>query len=193
MFAVRHRRGNGSRRSRSFLLAIALIVGGAGTPLTAFPQDRAALDVPHEYRVKAAFIVQLAQLVEWPAPALPPGGSEFVVVVAGRDHPIERALRELDGELVHGRHVVVRAMDSGSTSYSGHVLFLPRDVPMPPAGWSVLTIGERNGFAEGEGIVNLAGSKGKVGLEINPAAAASAGLRISSKILRLARIVRERT
>jgi hypothetical protein len=55
----------------------------------------------------------------------------------------------------------------------------------------VLTVGEEATFIAGGGIINLTLSDARVRVEINPDAAARAGLRISSKLLSLAEIRRK--
>ena len=58
-------------------------------------------------------------------------------------------------------------------------------------GSSTLTIGETEGFATLGGIINLTVEENKVRFEINLLAANRAGLKISSKLISLARIVKE--
>jgi hypothetical protein len=55
----------------------------------------------------------------------------------------------------------------------------------------VLTVGEPSGFARSGGAIGLVFRDGRIAFEINPAAAARAGLTVSSKLLRLAEIVDE--
>ena len=57
-------------------------------------------------------------------------------------------------------------------------------------GQSILTIGDTDGFAQLGGIVNFVLEDGKVRFEINPESAGRARLRISSRLLTLARIIR---
>ncbi len=54
-----------------------------------------------------------------------------------------------------------------------------------------MTVGDVKGFAQLGGIINFIIVKNKVRFEINMKAAEEAGLKISSKLLRLARIVQE--
>ena len=55
----------------------------------------------------------------------------------------------------------------------------------------ILTVGETEGFATQGGIVNFKVEGGRVRLEINIEAAERAKLRISSKVLSLAAIVKD--
>ena len=56
-------------------------------------------------------------------------------------------------------------------------------------GTGILTIGDTSGFAEQCGVINFYLSSGKVRFEINIEASRHENLQISSKLLRLARIV----
>jgi hypothetical protein len=55
----------------------------------------------------------------------------------------------------------------------------------------VLTIGEINHFASSGGIINLVISKNRVSFEINTDASERAKLKISSHLLKLAKIVKD--
>ena len=56
-------------------------------------------------------------------------------------------------------------------------------------GFHTLTVGESEGFAALGGIINLIVEGDQLRFEINPLAADHAGLKISSKLLSLAKIV----
>ena len=58
-------------------------------------------------------------------------------------------------------------------------------------GSSTLTVGEAKGFAERGGIINLTREENKLRFEVNINAAAQTRLKISSKLLALAKIVKE--
>ena len=58
-------------------------------------------------------------------------------------------------------------------------------------GSSTLTVGETEGFAARGGVINLTVEENKVHFEINQVAADRAGLKISSKLLSIAKIVKE--
>jgi hypothetical protein len=72
------------------------------------------------------------------------------------------------------------------------VLFVPAGVPAAPLLHDartrpILTVGESETFLRAGGIVNFFMDDGKVRFEINQDAASRAQLRISSRLLRLAR------
>jgi hypothetical protein len=56
---------------------------------------------------------------------------------------------------------------------------------------STLSVGETKGFAERGGVINLTLEENKLHFEVNIGAAAQTRLRISSKLLALAKLVNE--
>lgn len=146
-----------------------------------------------EYEVKAAFVLQLLGFVEWPDATAP--GDTITVGVVG-DGPMSAALATLHGERSGRRVVAVRQAAGAAPPPRCQVLYLNGPEAFrtgaawrAAAGRGVLTIADQPGFAGAGGMVNLVVVDGRVGLEINPAAAARAGVKISSKVMRLARIV----
>ena len=156
-----------------------------------------AADVPGEYEVKAAYLYNFAKFVEWPAeaPATPPG--TFVVTVVGAD-PFGRVLEEtLKGKAVGGARLVLRRARDASDVPPSHIVFVSESehdrlggVLDRLAGSATLTVGETEDFAEKGGVIRFRMEDDRVRLDINPESARRARLRISSDLLRLARIVR---
>ena len=165
----------------------------------ALPAARAsgsAAEKPSEYEVKSAFLFHFARLTEWPAAAMPPG-QPFVVAVVGQD-PFGTALdRVLEGQMVQGRPLVVRrAAALEALPERPHIVFVGTDredaarVLRHFDGQPVLTVGEIDGFGDMGGIVNFfVTADGRVRFEINVRQADAGGLRMSSQVLKLARIV----
>ena len=153
-------------------------------------------DASLEYQVKAAFLYNFAKFVEWPAGKLGDGGSPIAVCVFGRD-PFGATLDQtLQGKTANDRTLVVRRATAAADLKRCHILFISSSEKKRMAetlqslgGGSVLTVGETEGFTEQGGMVNFTREQNKVRLEINPAAAARAGIRISSQLLKLARVV----
>lgn len=177
-----------SPRGRSGRIrAILLIVLLALFPCPASAQTAA------EYDVKAAFLYNFTKFVEWPPQAFPPGSSQLKVCVLG-DNPFGRSLESLiTGEEVQGRKLQLWQMDILHSPDFCHVLFIGRSerrripaILMAVRGSPVLTVSETDGFLEKGGTINFKKQDGKVRFEINPGAAERGGLKMSSKLLRLA-------
>ena len=162
----------------------------AGLLLVAAAPTLAAQEVSKEYRVKAAFLYNFVKYVEWPAQA---ATGPIVICVAGRN-PFGTLLADtVRGETVAGRTLDARVIlepDPGC-----HVVFLPSSGANAPAylraarGTPTLTVGESNDFIEQGGLVRFYVDGGTVRFEINRESADRSGLRISSRLLQLARIV----
>jgi hypothetical protein len=170
----------GSRLLLSFLLSF-----------TAFAQT---ID---EYQVKAAFIYNFAKFVEWPPQTFKTDKDPIRICVLGQD-PFGHALFDaVNGKTVFGRTFVIAELSDASQANECQVLFVSsserkhlRSILGEPRTIGVLTVGEMDGFAAQGGIVNFKLTDGRVRLEINVEAAEQARLRISSKVLSLAAIVK---
>jgi len=148
-----------------------------------------------EYTVKAAFLYSFAKFVEWPAGAFPGPTSPIVIWVLGKD-PFGDALGSLKGKTANGRPIVVRCAANLGELERCHLLFVSasekanlQKILLITKGWSILTVGDMNGFAQDGGIINMVKEESRVGIEINLEAAQRSRLEISSKLLALAKIV----
>ena len=150
-----------------------------------------------EYRVKAAFLFHFLQFVEWPANAFPDETSPITLCILG-DDPFGPVLDQTVGDKTVGnRRIVIRRCQRIEDAGSCHLLFVSRSeierLPQILArqqGVSSLTVGETDQFVQLCGIINFTVEEGQVRFEINPNAAQRAGVRISSRLLRLAKVVR---
>lgn len=147
-----------------------------------------AQEVSQEYQIKAAYLYNFLKYVEW----LEPVNRPFMICVAGQN-PFGGVLDGLTkNERVRGNPIkteIILGFEPGCD-----VIFTPRTSNIPAylqgaAGMPILTVGETPRFIEQGGIVNFFLENGKVRFEINRNAAERAGLRISSRLLQLARIV----
>jgi hypothetical protein len=150
-----------------------------------------------EYQVKAAFLYNFTQFTDWAASAFPATNSPIIIGITGEDpfgSTIDEAVR---GEVVRGRTLIVKRLRADEDLRSCHVVFISRSekekVPRildQLKGSPTLTVSDLSGFAQQGGMINLLLVNKAVKLEINQAVAEAAGLQISAKLLKLARIVR---
>ena len=146
-----------------------------------------------EYQVKAVFLFNLAQFVEWPPKAFADPGAPLVVGVLGED-PFGSYLDEtLRGERAHNRPLLLQHYRRVSEVRVCHVLFISRSetdrldqIFAAVRGRSVLTVGDADEFISRGGMIGLVTEKNKIRIRINAEAVRAAGLTISSKLLRLA-------
>ena len=151
-----------------------------------------------EYQIKAAFLYNFAKFVEWPPEAFSDAKSPIVIAILGED-PFDPSLEEIiAGKTVQGRPLVVKHWKNLDGSWQCHILFVSAsargflgDIFQKTGLSNVLTVGEMEGFAQRGGMINFILFENKVRFEINHKAAESAGLKISSKLLSLARKVWE--
>jgi len=151
--------------------------------------------VPGEYQVKAAFLLNFVNFVQWPDGAL--AEDTFTIGILGQD-PFDSAVDSLKGKTVKGRRVVVRRYDDPTDARQADVLFISasekRVLPhilKALRGHSVLTVGDDKGFGRSGVMINLLLLRKRVGFEINLVAAQREGLHISSHLLKLAQEVIE--
>ncbi len=176
------------------LITIAIVIL-ASLGFEAHAQDSS---VSSEYLIKAGFIYNFANLVQWPANAFAQPDSPIVIGILGED-PFGTVLdRVLAGKRVNGRVFLVKRLKSVVDLKECHILFVSSSeiAHLTEAihlvkGMPILTIGEIPGFAKRGGIINLVLEDNKVHFEINVEAAKEADLTISSRLLALARIVQD--
>jgi len=171
-------------------VAIALLPVAAASPAAATGQ------LP-EYSVKAAFLHHFAQFVEWPRrlAAEPP---TLTIGVLG-DDPFGALLDEaVLGKAVGGRSLVVRRVARAEEAARCDILFISTseaarlpEILAGLGGAPVLTVGEADRFARRGGMIGFFFEDGRVRLEVNVKAAEAAGLRVSSKLLSVARLVKQ--
>jgi hypothetical protein len=151
-----------------------------------------------EYPIKLVFLYNFAKFVEWPANAYRAPGAPLAICIVGRDPFSPDIEGELRTRAVSGHPVEFLTLKPTDTLSACHMVFIPvteKDqadkIVRGLKGSCILTVGETEGFAALGGIINLTVEGNKVHFEINRLAADRAGLKISSKLLSLAKIVTE--
>lgn len=157
----------------------------------------ARAQAPSEYQVKAAFLLNFARFVDWPDGSAAGTHDSMSLCVVG-DDPFRGILDEtVKGKTVNGRDLVVERFKRGDDARDCQIVFISasesrRLNPILESlkGASVLTVGETDGFAQRGGIINFVLEDNRVHFEINVEAAERARLKISSKLLSLAKIIK---
>jgi hypothetical protein len=154
---------------------------------------------PTEYQLKAVFLINFAKFVEWPATAFRTVTSPINLCVLGAD-PFGRDLDDIvQGQVAGDRALAVKRLAQVQREDNCHVLFLSatekartervlgglRSAP-------TLTVGEGDDFTPAGGMIGLLIDDKKIRFEVNLDAVDQAGLKISSKLLKLAKNVREK-
>jgi hypothetical protein len=167
-----------------------------GLLLLAGPDASAQTGVTKDYQVKAVFLFNFAQFVEWPASAFADASSPIVIGVLGED-PFGTYLDEtVRGEKVDNRPLEVQRYRRVDEIKACHILFISRSeasqleqILVSLKDRSLLVVGDGDDFARRGGMIRLATIQNKIRLIINVEAAKTASLTISSKLLRSAELV----
>ncbi|HET7809381.1 MAG TPA: YfiR family protein [Steroidobacteraceae bacterium] len=164
-----------------------LAVSGSGT-LGAAPAS--------EYQVKAAYLFNFGQFVEWPASAFESPSAPFAICIVGDDpfgSIIDDAVR---GEKLEGRAVEVRRFRNPEEAAGCNIVFLARSEAgrleqtlHALHGRPVLTVTDATGAETRDAAIVLITQNNRVRLRINLAEARANNLVISSKLLRPAEVV----
>ena len=176
----------GLRRGCVFFLVLLLV----------FPPKPSANSTAEEYSVKAAFLFHFAQFVEWPPEAFKDSNSPITYCTVG-ENPFQGALdASLNGKKIVERAVRVLHFKQAQELKECQVLFLglaeKKSIAAELAnlkGAPVLTVGESEHFAAEGGMIGFLLEDNKVRFEINVEAAEHAKLKISARLLALAKTV----
>lgn len=151
-----------------------------------------------EYEVKAAFLYNFARFVTWPDTAFAKDNSPFIIGLFGTDPFGQTLSQTITGKTTQSRPFQIRHITKIEDATQCHILFIS-DPPQKQLqallhqmlSLPILTIGEQDGFCQIGGMINFVIEERHVRFEINPEAAERANLVISSRLLRLARIVKD--
>ena len=149
-----------------------------------------------EYQIKAAFLFNFAQFVDWPPATFGNSNAPFCIGILGHD-PFGAALDQtIQDENIDNHKITVERSDHiedlkncqmifVSKSEKGQITRILSELDSKP----VLTVGETDDFAADGGGINFFLAGTKVRFEINPEAVQNSGLKISSQLLSLGKIV----
>lgn len=195
-------------------LALALLV----VPIV--PKARAEAAPNKEHQIKAAFIYNFIKFVDWPEEKMADSNEPITIGIIGSEDFI-KAFEPIIHKKVKNRSISIKyfkgyeklertqeddrqwnqKMEALKTCHlltfcSGDSVRIKdlSQIIKALKGSPVLTVGETDGFLESGGIINFLMEDKKVRFEINVAAAKKNKLKISSKLLRLAkRVVKEKS
>jgi YfiR/HmsC-like len=151
---------------------------------------------PDEYQLKAAFIFHFTQLVDWPPDALGSGNRHLVLCTNGESALPGVLEATVQGKQIGSRTLEVHHLQDKDNPVGCHILFIAgKDKKRVAAVLAalntapILTIGESDGFVQHGGIIGFCLQDNKIRFDINLKAAQRANLKISSRLLLLAKTV----
>ena len=183
------------RRDRAPIGVLAVLVALLlGVPFAGVRPARAQ----SEDQIKAAFLFNFARYVEWPEDAFDRGDAPVRICALGASGFGEVLAEVISGKKIGPRPVEVRRLLDLSEATGCHVLFIGRtfvrsheDAIGALRDRPIFTVSDRDGFAAAGGTANFYRADNRVRFEINPQAARNARLKVSSRLLRLAKVVNQ--
>jgi hypothetical protein len=151
-----------------------------------------------EAQVKAAFLYNFVQFIQWPDQAFAGPEAPFTMCVIG--DPFDGALdKTVVGERLNGRSIAIRRLSAPENVRGCHLVYAGKtdarrsmEIVALAGGMPVLTVGDSEDFINVGGMIRFTEAGHRIRFEINPDAAERVSLRVSSRLLRLADIARPR-
>ncbi len=190
------------RTVAAWMRGVAIVLALASAPPSATDAATSTLEDTH---IEAAFLVNFVRYTDWPSARLADPGAPYVVGVVGSADVVDNigAVAAAAG-FINGRRIEVhripivdgaRRQDAIDRLRRNHVVFVhlsaaddEDDVLRALRGQPVLTVSDIPGFADAGGMLGLVRLRSHLAFEANPAAIRAAGLLVSAKVLKLARI-----
>ena len=190
-------------KAKAYNLIILIVI--ACSSLVAV-QVRADSTSSREYQVKAAFLYNFINFIDWPEENINTDKKNPIVIGIIGKNPFGNAFEPIKDKEVKDRKVTVKqfenleelkkTIENSTAAQQCHLLYISssekenlKKILDLIKDKSILTVGDTEHFLESEGIINFLMEDNKVCFEINKTAAERAKLKIRSKLLRLAKRV----
>jgi len=145
---------------------------------------------------KAEMLWNIAKFIQWPEASLAASKGQLVFTILGEDELAAELAGLLSTRTINGKPVFVRFARRAQDARGSQILYVAASEQQSMAevlaavdGTPVLTVGDTPAFAAHGGMVGFASENGRVRFEINLGHAERTGLKISAKLLALARVV----
>ncbi len=162
------------------------------SPATRQADDSPVPEISREYLIKAAILFNFAKFASWPDTAFSDPDAPLRICVLGED-PFGAALESLNGKQVRHRPLATKRLAGLEGAPQCHILFVSASEESRLATildyvskLPILTVADIGRFANSGGIIALKEVDNRSRIEVNLGAAELAGLKLSSKLLRLA-------
>jgi hypothetical protein len=149
-----------------------------------------------EYQIKATFLFNFAQFVEWPTNTFTGTNEPFCIGILGEDPFGDFLDGTVRGEKINGHPLVVHRYRQAEEIQDCQLLFVShseagrfQQILAGLKDKNILTVSDTTGFCKAGGIIRFVTEQNKIHFRINSEAAKNANLAVSSKLLRLAEIV----
>jgi YfiR/HmsC-like len=180
------------REDMALILALAVSWLLSWTTTSCFAQA----DTRRAYALKAATVYRVIEWVEWPSGSFANSNAESVIEIGLLGEiPFDDAFDTIAGKMVSGRKVVLKRISTPKDALQCQVVFIGAsekgrltEVLSQLKNRPILTVSEVEGFLEQGGMIDLVPEGNRFVLEINREATREAGLTVSSRVLRVARL-----
>jgi hypothetical protein len=149
-----------------------------------------------EDQIKAAYLFNFAKFIEWPAEGFDKADAAMNFCTLGRSPVVDELDSAVRGKSIGGHVVIVKHLHGPEEVKGCHLVFLAASaikqqgrLLQAARGSPILLVGETSGFARAGGSIDFIMENSRLIFEVNNVAAENAHLKISSKLLALARIV----
>jgi len=180
-----HRHGGAA--ALALLLAVCCAVGSLAL--------RSAWAGELEVKVKAAYIYNFIKFVDWPGDNRAAEREPIRICIVGSD-PIRTTLGELSTREVKGRPLRIQRVRELSGIATCDLLFISRseEQQLPVIlqrlqEGRVLTVSDIPQFSQRGGMIGFVTERDRVKIEINQRAIRQSGLKVSAKLLEIARVI----
>ena len=171
---------------------LAVALAGAIALLAAAAGSSRAADAATPSALKAAFLFNFVKFADWNGVQ-----PETLVLCVANDDQIGAALADsVRGQAITGHGLEVRRLNSDNSLSGCHLLYVPAAdarqmlAKIIKSSEPMLTVSDAPGFAQSGGMIELFQESGRMRFAINVDTAQRTGVRLSSRLLDLARIVR---
>lgn len=177
------------RRVHLVLMILALLI------VTTVALHPAAWAGELENKVKTAYIYNFTKFIDWPGEAVTETAESIRICFVGND-PLRTLLGELNNRQVNGRPIkIIRFKDLGTLSPCDMIYISRSEERQLPLilqrlqGMPVLTISDIPQFSQRGGMIGFVTENERVKIEVNQRNVRQAGLKVSAKLLEVARII----
>jgi hypothetical protein len=165
-----------------------MVASFIATPLFTVP---ASAQIADEHAVRVAFVLNLTKYVEWPHK-----DSRITIAVVGEGPTADELKKVLDGQSSESRPIRVVLSPSDAQLQECNILYVTYTSPSKVRlaldrvrDQGILTVGDSDFFARDGGMVGLVTRGDRIQIEVNLETAEQAGLKISSRLLRLSKVL----
>jgi hypothetical protein len=162
----------------------------------AYAADSNAIEV--ENQLKATYLYKFASYVDWPATAFSESNAPFIIGIVGSDEIASKlkSLIETEGHVLNNRNIEVVILKPNAPQTNVQILFIGKhedailkNILSTIQTHPILTITESKEGLDDGSIINFITDDNRVRFEVSVIQAERSGLKISARLLKVAKKV----